>query len=514
MAGIVNESLFKVAKGTTVVFLGTFIGMLLYFIGKVIIIRYLTQSEYGIFSLALVLLNVFVTVSAMGLQEGSTRYIAHFRAIGDKSKVKGVILSSIQITFVSSVFLAILLFLASDFISNFFHAEELSIPLKIFSICIPFAALTGTFISLFRGFDRVDAKVYFGDILGNVLLLLSLGIVILFGLSFLSVIYANLVALVINFIAVVIYAVKELPLKGTETVNALIVRKELLLFSAPLLATMMLGMILAWTDTLMLGYFTTPIVVALYNGAMPIARLIVVPLASMLFVYIPITSQLYSQNLMPEIKRNYAILTKWIFAATLPTFLILFLFPDTVLDFFFGRNYIEAGIALKILVFGFFIHTFFGPNGATLIALGKARILMWAALFGAILNVFLNLSLIPPFGITGAATSSAIALCAVNILLAAKLFQLSGVHSFTKTLLKPGITSISLIFIFYMLSINLLTVTPWMLPLLFILFFVIYGLSLLLTKSFDNEDIMILLEIEKRMGINLKAIKKILKRFM
>ncbi len=514
MAEIVNESLFKVAKGATIVLLGTFIGMLLTFIGKVIIIRYITQSEYGILSLALVLLNIFVIVSAMGVQEGSTRYIAHFRAKGDRSKVKGVIVSSIQITLLSSVFLAILLFLASDFISNFFHTTELSTPLKIFSICIPFTTLTGTFLSLFRGFDRVDAKVYFGDILGNLFFLLSLGIVFLFGLSFLGVIYANLAAIILTFIVVVIYAVKELPIKGTETVNNPIVRKELLLFSIPLLATMMLGMILAWTDTLMLGYFKTPIAVALYNGAIPIAKLIVVPSASMLFLYTPITSQLYSQNLMPEIKRNYAILTKWIFTATLPAFLIIFLFPDTVLEFFFGSNYVQASIALKIVVFGFFIHTFFGPNGATLIAMGKVRVLMWAALFSAILNLVLNLSLIPPLGITGAATSSAVAICAVNILMAAKLFRLSGVHSFTKTLLKPGITSITIIFMFYMLSKDLLTVTFWMLPLLFILFNVIYALSLLLTKSLDNEDIVILLAIEKKMGINLKRIKKILKKFM
>jgi O-antigen/teichoic acid export membrane protein len=464
--------------------------------------------------LALVLLNIFVIVSAMGVQEGSTRYIAHFRAKGDRSKVKGVIVSSIQITLVSSVFIAILLFLASNFISNFFHTNELSTPLKIFSICIPFATLTGTFLSLFRGFDRVDAKVYFADILGNLFFLLSLAIVFLFGLSFLGVIYANLAAIILTFIVVVIYAVKELPIKGTETVNIPIVRKELLLFSVPLLTTVMLGMILAWTDTLMLGYFKTPIDVALYNGAIPIAKLIGVPLASMLFLYTPITSQLYSQNLMPEIKRNYAILTKWIFTATLPAFLIIFLFPDTVLEFFFGSNYVQASVALKIVVFGFFIHTFFGPNGATLIAMGKVRVLMWAALFSAILNVVLNLSLIPPFGIIGAATSSAIALCAVNILMAAKLFRLFGVHSFTKTLLKPGITSIAIIFMFYLLSKDLLTVTFWMLPLLFILFNAIYGLSLLLTKSLDNEDVMIFLAIEKKMGINLKRIKKILKKFM
>ena len=287
-----------------------------------------------------------------------------------------------------------------------------------------------------------------------------------------------------------------------------------MLFSLPLLATIMLGMILTWTDTLMLGYFKTPNAVALYNGAMPIARLTGLPLASMLFLYIPITSQLHSQNLIAEIKRNYAILTKWIFAASLPAFLLFFLFPNTVLEFFFGNNYVQASVALKILVFGFFIHTFFGPNGATLIAMGNVRILMWTSLFCAIFNVVLNLSLIPQLGITGAATSSAVALCAGNILLAAKLFRLYGIHSFTKTLLKPGLTSIALIIIFYMLSKSLLTVTFWMLPLLAILFIVIYGLSLILTKSIDNEDIMILLEIEKRMGINLKRIKKILKKFM
>jgi O-antigen/teichoic acid export membrane protein len=276
----------------------------------------------------------------------------------------------------------------------------------------------------------------------------------------------------------------------------------------------MLGMIIAWTDTLMLGYFKTPIDVALYNSAIVLTKLIGVLSASMLFLYTPITSQLYAQNLMPEIKRNYAILTKWIFAATLPAFLIIFLFPDTVLEFFFGSNYVQASVALKILVFGFFIHILFGPNATTLIAIGKVRVLMWAALFGAISNVVLNLSLIPPFGIIGAATSSAIAICALNILMAAKLFRLTGVHSFTKTLLKPGITSIIIIFMFYMLSKDLLTVTFWMLPLLFILFNVIYGLSLLLTKSLDSEDIMLLLEIEKKMGINLKRIKKILKKFM
>jgi hypothetical protein len=62
MTEIVNQSLQKtflqaktftknayaIAKGTGIIFIGTIIGMLLGF-GRVIIVRYITQTEYGIY---------------------------------------------------------------------------------------------------------------------------------------------------------------------------------------------------------------------------------------------------------------------------------------------------------------------------------------------------------------------------------------------------------------------------------------------------------------------------------
>ena len=79
MSEIVTQSLQKIAKGAGIIFTGTIIGMLLAFVSRVIIVRYITQSEYGIFSLALVLMSIFVTISTLGLGEGSTRYIAYHR---------------------------------------------------------------------------------------------------------------------------------------------------------------------------------------------------------------------------------------------------------------------------------------------------------------------------------------------------------------------------------------------------------------------------------------------------
>ena len=86
MSQIVNQSLQKIAKGTGIIFIGTIIGMLLGFVGRIIIVRYITQTEYGIFSLALVLMSIFAMISTLGLQEGSTRYIAYFRGKNEEGR--------------------------------------------------------------------------------------------------------------------------------------------------------------------------------------------------------------------------------------------------------------------------------------------------------------------------------------------------------------------------------------------------------------------------------------------
>ena len=54
----------------------------------------------------------------------------------------------------------------------------------------------------------------------------------------------------------------------------------------------------------------------------------------------------------------------------------------------------------------------------------------------------------------------------------------------------------------------------WMLLVLFILYYSIFGLAILFTKSFDKEDIAMLLSMEKRLGLNLTTIKNILKKFI
>lgn len=517
MSENVDQSLQKIAKGSVIVFSGSIAGILLSLGSRVLFTRFFTESEYGIYSLALAVLTILITISILGFEQGSTRQIAYYRGGGDALKVQGVIVSSLQITLIASIACSAILFLTSDIISlRLFHEAGLSIPLKIFSVAIPFSVLTAMFVSVFRGFDNVKPRIYFQEILRNGLFPLLLVPVVFFGLPFFGAIYAFLASVIIACAAITIYAIKKasfsIAIKTPKPSTISPIGKELFLFSLPLLGVNMLSILGNWTDTMVLGYFETSKAVGLYYAALPLANLIPLILGSIRFIYVPIVSQLYLKNLLEDTARVYQVTTKWIFSVSFLIFILLFLFPKTVLSFIFGVQYAEAALALRIVAAGLMFASFLGLNGMTLLVIGKTRLLLWASLLGAISNVVLSIVLIPRWGIAGAATALLVSRVVVNIFNSVKLYHLTGIHPFSRNYLKCIFISGVLSAIIYIAVGDL--VSFWMLPVIAVLFVVLFGLSLVVTKGFDSEDIMLLGAVERQMGINLEPIKRLLRRFV
>lgn len=512
-----DDSLRTITRGTGIALVGMTLGLLFSFITRLIIARYSLQDGYGIFSLALVVLNLATTISGLGLLQGATRYIAYFRGTHEEAKIRGTMFVSLWFSVAASIIIALVVFLAANTIAvTIFHNPELAPALKLFAIAIPFLTLINTLVAFFRGFDRVGPGIYFQSIALNAIVLVLLVAIVVAGLPFVSLFYAYLGAVIVTFIATTIYTARRLPQRIglIKPKGAPPITKELLSFSLPLLGSAIMSIIMMRIDTLMLGYFKTMALVGLYNAAFPIARFISEPLDALRLIYIPVATGLYSQNLTATLRRNYTILTKWLVTITLPIFLVLVLYPEAVLYISFGHGYLPAASALRILSIGFIINNFLGPNGATLLAMGHPKLIMWATLATVIMNVVLNITLIPPLGIVGAAIASVVSITAVNIIRSWKLYSLSRVHPLSKNLFKPVIISVVLAFLIQILVQSLITVTAWMLPILFILYCGIYGLAVLFTRSFDKEDMAMLLEIEKRSGINVTPLKKLLGRFL
>ena len=491
--------------------------LLLGFVIRLIIARYGSEADYGIYSLAIVIMMFAVTLVSLGLPEGVARFIAYFRGKGETGKVKSVTAVALQLTIFASLISGVALFFSAEYVAaSFFHTPELARALKIFAIGIPFYALINILVSAFRGFDRMEPQAYFQYILFNALFLLLVGAMAVLNLAFVNLFYVYVAALVLTFLALLWYTAKKLPqpigLVGWKA-NAH-VRKELLAFSLPLLVTALLAAVMLWTDTLLLGYFKTPEIVGLYNAASPLARFIGDPMGLMLLIFTPVATGLYAQNKTFELRRSFIISTKWLVSLTLPFFLVLFLFPEAVLNLFFGAAYVSAAPALRILSLGFIISNLFGPNQSIVLAAGESGFVMWTALGAAVVSVVLNFVLIPPLGIVGAATATIFAIIVARIIIGLRAYRLYKIQPMSRNLLKPIVFSIILALLFKYATYYLATITWWILLLFFILYYGIYGLAIVLTRSFDHEDIALLLEIEKISGINASPIKKVLKRFL
>jgi len=508
-----DESLQKITKGAGIAFLGAGAGMGLAFLNRVLVARIGTETEYGIFSLAFVVFNICAVIGTVGLQQGAPRMIAFARGEGNEEKVKYLIPASIQLGLLASILIAATLFFTADLLAdNVFHEDSLSHPVRIVAFGIPFFVMINVLASIFRGFDNVKPKAYFLDLLRNLLFCAFLVPFIFMDWQFDSIFYAFVGSFGVAAIGLAVYTFKYLPVR----ISLMVTHKtrELLVFSLPLVAITMLQMIIIWTDTLMLGGFKTTVEVGMYNAAHPIAQFLQFPLATMGLIYVPVISGLYAQSSVIEIRRNFIVLTKWVCWITFPLFLILFIHPDTVLSFLFGGSYSEASDALRILSFGFMVHTLMGPNGATLIAMGRNQFVMWTTLATATLNIILNIVLIPRFGIEGAAIASMAALVSTNAIVSYKLYYVSKIHPLGRSLMKPIVLALALVFVTQLILGTFVEVEGWMLPFLMVLYYCVFGLSVLFTRSFTDEDIALLEMIGKRTGINTSPLRAVINRFL
>ena len=290
--------------------------------------------------------------------------------------------------------------------------------------------------------------------------------------------------------------------------------KELVLFSLPLLGSTIFFMIVVWTDTLVLGIFRSSVDVGLYNAAYPLAQFISFPLFSVGYIFMPVLSELYARGRLDEIGRNFSILTKWISFTTFPLFLIFFLYADTVVTYLFGMEYLASANALRILSLGYMLYNLSGQTSSILIGIGENRFTLYTSIFVASLNITLNIILVPKFGIEGAAVASAIALFLTNLIRCLKIYLKIGASPLSRNLIIPSIISIGIILLLYLLLNNLLILNFWLVILILIFYYLVFALVVLFTRSLDKEDLDLLYSIEKKAGIRIRFIEKLLIKFL
>ena len=290
--------------------------------------------------------------------------------------------------------------------------------------------------------------------------------------------------------------------------------KELFFFSFPLIFASLAGLIMNWTDTLMLGYFCTPSDVGIYNAALPTARLLSVGAGAFGVIFMPVASELYARGRIEDLRGTYSAVTKWIVTITLPLSLLMCLFSGTVMQILFGSEYVTGATALSILTLGYFISSFFGLPAHLLQSYGKTKIIMIGNFLGAAANVVLNFLLIPIYGVNGAAIATAFTITLMNFLYFFSAHRISKIQPLRKSFLKIIVASIIAISIVYVITKYIVGVSLFSLLIMFLAFLTLYFFLLLSFRSFEEEDLMIMRAIDQRLGTKSDWIRKLIEKFL
>lgn len=493
----------SIVSGSSLVLLGTIFELGIAFIAKIFMARYLGVYDYGIVSVGIIILSISTTFVVLGLHHGIARYLPRFKQSSDK---RGILISAFSITTVTSLIVAFCLFIFADYIAiNVFSNPSFSPILKVFAGAVPFAAFIRMVIGSMQGEKRASPAVFIQNIVLPSARFILIIIVIIVGVSAVKVAWAYLLAYATAALVGVytLYRYTQMFHKVTPAYHF----KDLIPFSIPLAISTMMALLFVDADTLLLAYFQPATEVGLYAVIYPLSALLMIFLNSFTFLSMPALSELHAQNQSLRMRKMYLVITKWIFIPTFPIFLALFFFPDTLIQFFFGHDYVVASVGLSILSLGFLFHILTGVNESTLLAIGKTKYILANTTAAGILNIFLNLILIPQYSFIGAAVATTISYICLNLLHSLELYWITGIHPISKPVIKIGIVATLMASLVYILSIRI-DLSNLQLLLFTLIFGIIYCITIFRSDVMGAEEELLLSRTETFFGINLDPIRR------
>jgi len=193
---------------------------------------------------------------------------------------------------------------------------------------------------------------------------------------------------------------------------------------------------------------------------------------------------------------------------------LLSLFSTPIIKIMLGLEYEEGAMALSILAFSYFVSALIGLASSILTTYGRTKIVMGCTFVGAGSNVLFNFFLIPMYGINGAAIATGSSVVLRSSLYLFFVYRITGMQPFRLSYVKPLFASVIAVSVVYAITKYVIGVSLFSLAMMLFVFLVLYFFLLLIFKSFEEEDLMIMRAIDQRLGTKSDWIREILKRFL
>ena len=494
----------KAAKGGGIAFAGNVIDKGLRFPLEMLLARVLGAGDYGSYALGYGLAIIASELSMLGLSSGIVRFGALYKGVDDIKRVKGTLNSSLLISTLSSIAAGGILFLLSTIVSDKFDMPKLVNVLRIFAFAFPFYVITVMAGRAAGAFQAIKCQAAITNICRPLANLIIVSIIFLFGFKLLGAVYGFMISSAISaFFG--LYLIKRIFPDFVSELKPSYEVTKLLRFSLPVLFVGFSNVLLGYTDRIMLGYFKASSELGVYSAAAVLSQQAGLITFSFGYIFCPIISDLYHRNEIRDLDRLYKTVTRWIVSINLVVLLLLILFSKQIMGIF-GPEFTSGWLVLVILSS---VHLIGYSSGGALVGYllrmsGKQDIEFVNSIILLVLNIALNLWLIPRYGILGAAMATGTSFALINAARIVEAYILLRVHPYDTNYHKPFISAFVIVIIAMFLSLLDISGPYWiisMAALCILYFIVLYFLGL------EYEDKMIWNTIKRRIGNRQLSIK-------
>jgi O-antigen/teichoic acid export membrane protein len=335
----------------------------------------------------------------------------------------------------------------------FTKAEGMSLILRVLIIGLPFYALMLVINGYTQGLKTLKYTVIV-ELISRPLIRLAV-VVVLFvlGLRLFGVIVGTVFAFAVAALMAFHFARKTSGFDFKST-RATPIYNELFFYSLPLVLSRFMNVIMARSNTILVGYFEDPTRTGLFGAVVQLAPFVSLGLVSFTKIFSPVIADLWERGDLAELKNTFKTVSKWVFSIGLPVFIVLMVFAPSLLSVF-GPEFAEAATTLRVMAVGQIINVVVGPLGYLLAMTGRQKLNLANAVALAIVNVALNIVMIPKWGIAGAGLAGTISVVVINFVRLIQVKRIYGFTPFRPDMLKPALAATVAAAVFYFLNAHL-----------------------------------------------------------
>ena len=406
-------------------------GQVMGFLLTLIIARYFGASGLGDYVLAIIVLRVFAMIAKLGVDTTSIRVIASFASQNKFKSIKYFRKKIVLLLIATTLIFSAIMYFNAVLLASFIGANPEYIKLNSFLV-LPMTFFILHYQSL-RGLKKIAEFSFFYRMSETLFTIVSILVIYYFYKDASVPIYGYVTSICIVSILTFISYNYWFKVKSKGGMNDqeldLMPLKNILAISMPLMFAQSVQFIMAWTDKLMIGNMMTTQDVGIYHIAFKLSMFATIGLMAINSIAAPKFAELYAKQDFEGLKKVVNQSTKFIFWSTIPLVAIFFIFPEFLLGIF-GDKFKIGVTAFIFLSCGRLLSSFSGSVGNILQMTGNQNIYAKILFLGAILNVLLNLILIPRYGINGAAIASMCSLTVWNLSMVLVVKKKFGFYTF------------------------------------------------------------------------------------